>query len=81
MAAGVFDTAIKHGLKIPKDFRLAGMDGKHETYDNYSISTIRLDSVRQGALAAEKLIGIIEGKKEKFFEIQIKGSLLKRETM
>ncbi|MFA6102886.1 MAG: LacI family DNA-binding transcriptional regulator [Victivallaceae bacterium] len=81
MAAGVYDAAQRHGLRIPDSFRLAGADGVHDIYDNLQLTTIAVDSFSLGALAIRKMIGMVEGKEDNCHDIYLKAQLLKRKTL
>ncbi len=81
MAAGVYDAAQRHGLRVPESFRLAGADGVHDIYDKLQLTTIAVDSFNIGALAIRKMIDMIERKEDNSHNIYLKAQLLKRKTM
>jgi len=81
MAAGVYDAVLKHGLRLPDAFRLAGGDGGHEAFDDFRITTFKVDSFKLGALATRIMIDLSEGKERNLQDIQIKSQLLIRQTL
>jgi len=81
MCEGVYHTALKHGLRIPDDFKLSGGDGDHNDYNNLGFTTFVVNSQEIGAIAARKLIDMVNGKGKDSFETILNAELIKRRTM
>lgn len=65
MAFGAYEAIFNHGLNIPEDFSIIG----HDNIDVASVikpglTTMEQPQYRLGQIAAEKLIGMIEGKQD-----------------
>ena len=70
-------------LQIPKDISVAGYDGTNYSQMLYPrVTTIRQDTNRIGAEAANRLIGIIENPKTALLErVIVDGILIKGESV
>lgn len=81
MAVDIYAAAMKHGKRIPEDFKLTGADGVDVFGEGVGrITTLKVDCRRMGRTAVEKLIAMIEGKQEFPFSEVIETELLVGDT-
>ncbi|HCE45020.1 MAG TPA: hypothetical protein DET40_15880 [Lentisphaeria bacterium] len=57
VAAGLYDSALEHGLKIPEDFSLVGFDNRSDAVERQITTVIHRDA-DDGRMAAEMLVDL-----------------------
>lgn len=78
-ALGIMKSANDHGVKIPEDISIVGFDDLMiSRYSSPSLTTIRQDVFRKGAVAAETAIHVIENEDVKSEEIMLSVELVVR---
>jgi LacI family transcriptional regulator len=80
-AIGAIRALQEHGLRVPQDVSVMGFDDIPGAAFHFpSLTTVRQPLNRMGEVAAETLLGRIEGKKEYPCEIAIEPELVVRES-
>ena len=78
-ALGIMKSANDHGVRIPEDLSIVGFDDLMiSRYSSPSLTTIRQDVFRKGAVAAETAIHAIENDEVKSEEIMLSVELVVR---
>jgi LacI family transcriptional regulator, repressor for deo operon, udp, cdd, tsx, nupC, and nupG len=77
MAVGTILAAWDHGLSVPDDISVIGIDG-HELGESFGLTTMAQDPFEQGALGARMLLGELHGAKPRARSVRVPVTLLER---
>jgi DNA-binding LacI/PurR family transcriptional regulator len=81
IAIGVISAARALGRRVPEDLSVVGHDDlPFAAWLSPGLTTIRNDAVRQGALAAEMLISILQGKPIAERRVRLQSELIVRQS-
>lgn len=77
MAVGAILAAWDHGLTVPRDLSVIGIDG-HELGESFGLTTMAQDPFAQGALGARVLLDELRGAKRRDRSVRVPVKLLAR---
>lgn len=80
-AIGAIRAVQEEGLRVPHDISIVGFDDiQWAAFNTPSLTTVRQPLVKMGQIAAETVVGMIEGRRDHIAQIAIEPTLVVRES-